>query len=119
MALLKEMKSRRAGFDQLSERVEIVDKFKTIYSSLYNSATIEAEMVTLFKKVGQLIAPDSLAKVARLNGGVVKLAVSKLRLKKSNVSTQFTPDIFSCIQELAGSWQYYTMSPCLLFPAPS
>ena len=101
-ALLKEMKVVKKGGGGPAElpdtvggangEAEIVDKFKTIYSALYNSAATEAEMATLFRKVGQLISPDSLAEVSRLNGGVVKLAVSKLRPQKSDVSTQFTSD---------------------------
>ena len=49
-------------------------------------------MAALFRKIEQVITPESLEEVARLNGSVVKLAVSQLKPHKSDVSSTFTSD---------------------------
>ena len=100
--LLKEMKSVRAGKvgqSELPETVagvngqeEIVEKFKEVYSLLYNSAESEDEMSELFARVSSLITADCLGEVGRVTGAKVKEAVSLLKPNKTDVSGGFTSD---------------------------
>ena len=80
-------------------------------------------MATLFRSVEQLINPGSLEEVARVTGSVVKLAVSKLKPQKSDVSSSFTSDallhapdiLFDQLATIFRSWLTHGhITPCLL-----
>ena len=101
--LLKEMKTlRNSGNGSQADlpdtvagangEVEVVEKFKEVYSALYNSADTEAEMADLMNKVSDIISPNSSEEVSRITGHEVKAAVSQLQPKKSDVSGGFTSD---------------------------
>ena len=100
--LLKEMKSVRGGNvgqAELPETVaggngeeEIVEKFREVYSSLYNSAETDKEMEDLKTRVASLVRADSVGEVGRVTGAKVKEAVSLLKPRKMDVSGGFTSD---------------------------
>ena len=121
--LLKEMKALRSGGfaaePDLPDTVagangqeEIVEKFKEVYSALYNSASSEAEMPELVTKVAELIRPESSDEVSKVTGYEVKKAVSQLKSKKGDVSGSFTSDalihapdeLFDILASIFRSW---------------
>ena len=101
-ALLHEMKQIRKGGGGPAElpdtvagangKEEIVEKFRMIYSGLYNSASTEAEMEVLHAKVKGMITPESVHQVSRITGSVVKAAVCSMKARKSDVSGCYTSD---------------------------
>ena len=101
-ALLHEMKLIRKGGGgpaDLPDTVagangehEIVDKFRLVYSGLYNSASTEDEMTILHDKVDKLITAESVQHVARVTGDIVKKAVCSMKPRKSDVSGCYTTD---------------------------
>ena len=101
-ALLHEMKMIRKGGGgpaDLPDTVagangehEIVDKFRLVYSGLYNSASTEDEMKILHDKVDKLITAESVQHVARVTGDIVKKAVCSMKPRKSDVSGCYTTD---------------------------
>ena len=102
MDLLQEMKVIRGGGGSKAElpdtvagangEEEIVEKFKEVYSTLYNSAGSQAEMGDLKCIVEQLIHSGSLAEVDKVSGNKVKEAVGKMKARKGDVSGGFTSD---------------------------
>ena len=123
--LLSEMKKIRkggGGATELPDTVggangesEIVEKFKLVYSSLYNSASSEDEMKVLFDKVHKLITPESVQHVARVTGSIVKEAVCSMKPRKSYVSGTFTSDIlFEQLSVVVRCWLTHgKITPCL------
>ena len=101
-ALLKEMKKIRKGGGgppDLPDTVagangeeEIVEKFRFVYSSLYNSANSDEEMQLLHDQVQKLITPESVHEVCKVTGSVVKEAVCSMKPRKTDVSACFTTD---------------------------
>ena len=71
---------------------EIVNKFKMVYETLYNSANTQAEITQLLGKVDGLITQDSLQEVHKVTAAKVKEAAISLKPKKSDVSGSFTSD---------------------------
>ena len=71
---------------------EIVDKFKEVYSSLYNSAESQAEISDLMERIIGQIDQDSMGEVQRVTGAKVKEAVGLMKPKKGDVSGSFTSD---------------------------
>ena len=120
--LLREMKAARggkAGVSELPETVEdangeeeIVNKFRGVYSSLYNSSETEAEMSDLMVKVSLLIGAESVDEVRKVTGAKVKEAVSHLKSQKSDITGGFTseclihaPDIlYDYLASIFRSW---------------
>ena len=100
--LLKEMKRVRSGGCSKAElpdnvaggdgEEEIVDKFREVYSALYNSAGSQAEMLDLKQKVKELIGAESVAEVARVTGQIVKEAACSMKPGKGDVSGGFSSD---------------------------
>ena len=78
--------------DDANGEEEIVEKFKEVYSNLYNSAGSQNEMTDLKSKVAQLIQSSSLAEVNKISGVKVKEAVGKMKPLKGDVSGGFTSD---------------------------
>ena len=131
--LLKEMKAVRGGkvgVSELPETVEgangeeeIVEKFRGVYSSLYNSSETETEMSDLMIKVSSLIGNESVEEVRRVNGAKVKEAVSHLKPQKSDFSGGFTSDgllyapdiLYDYLASIFRSWLMHgTVTPSLL-----
>ena len=132
-ALLHEMKQIKrggGGVPDLPDSVggangdlEIVEKFRQVYSNLYNSASSEAEMALLHDRVQLLVAPQSVHEVARVTGMVVKEAVCAMKPRKSDVSTCFTTDallhapdiLFEQLAAIYRSWiTHGKITPALL-----
>ena len=136
-SLMSEMKKIRHGGTggpaELPENVagangedEIVDKFKEVYSVLYNSAGSEDEMKGLLKRVEALIARDSLSakhSVSKVTASVVKEACCKMKPRKGDVSGGFTSDallnapniLFEQLAVVFQSWLLHgTVTPSLL-----
>ena len=100
--LLKEMKAIKGGNlcqTELPDTVggangqeEVVEKFKEVYSLLYNSAESESEICDLMAKVTYLIQADSLGEIKRVTAERVKEAVGLLKPRKGDVSGGFTSD---------------------------
>ena len=100
--LLAEMKKIRRGTKAAGElpdcvegasgEEEIVDKFKEVYSNLYNSAGTEDEMNELRTRLSQFINRDSVCEVTKLTGGKVKEAVHLMKSGKGDVSGSFSSD---------------------------
>ena len=92
MDLLQEMKNIRKGGKSSADlpdnvagangEEEIVEKFRLVYSGLYNSASTEEEMKILHEKVNRLITPESVQQVARVTGHIVKEAVCSMKPRK-------------------------------------
>ena len=131
--LLKEMKRIKGGgfySNELPDSVagangeeEVVEKFKEVYSSLYNSAETNVEMANLAKKVTSLIKNDSLNEVKKVTGAKVKEAVTLMKPFKSDVSKGFTSDalingpqlLFDLLASVFRSWIYHgTVTKSLL-----
>ena len=101
-ALLSEMRKIRKGGGGPPElpdtvagangELEIVEKFRLVYSGLYNLSSTEAEMANLHKKISKLINPESVHQVNRITRNVVKQAVSTMRPRKCDVSSWYTSD---------------------------
>ena len=101
-ALLKEMKLVKKGGGGPAElpdvvggangEDQIVEKFRTIYSGLYNSAGTAEEMAALHEKVKMLINPNSVKEVHRVTGTIVKEAMCKMKPHKSDVTSSYTSD---------------------------
>ena len=102
MDLLKEMKNIKGGnklMQDLPDVVEgecgedqIVDKFKEVYASLYNSAETNEEMKDIKSKIATLIKSDSVHEVRKVTGMKVKEAVCLMKDAKSDISGGFTSD---------------------------
>ena len=71
---------------------EIADKFREVYSTLYNSAGTQGEMTFLKAKVSELIKLSSVSEVMKVTGAKVKEAVGKMKPYKGDVSGGFTSD---------------------------
>ena len=101
--LLKEMKRVRSGGgggqDELPENVEgcntedeIVNRFRTVYSTLYNCADTKPGMEELKAKIKGMITPESVAEANKVTSDTVKKVVKSLKSRKSDISGGFTSD---------------------------
>ena len=100
--LLKEMKNIKSGTggsQELPDNVEgasgeeeIADKFREVYSALYNSSGSQDGMAVLREHVQGLIGPESVAQVSKVTGQAVKKAAVLLKPQKSDISGGFTSD---------------------------
>ena len=131
--LLKEMKTIKSGSgncEELPDSVggadteeDIVDKFREVYSTLYNSSGSKEGMAQLKQQVQGLIGPGSVAEVSKLTGKTVKEAAALLRPQKSDVSGGFTSDallhspdiLFEMLAAVFQGWVLHgTVTPTLL-----
>ena len=69
-----------------------MDKFREVYSTLYNSSGSQGAMEQLRQHVQSLIGPGSMAQVAKLTGQAVKEAAGLLKPGKTDVSGGFSSD---------------------------
>ena len=102
MDLLKEMKAVKSGGggqEELPDEVEgacgeeeIVEKFREVYSTLYNSSGSQDGMDQLREQLNNLICQQSIGEVAKLTGQAVKEAAGLLKPKKTDISGGFTSD---------------------------
>ena len=103
--LMKEMRRVTVGKDHCDEYTEeldgvlgendVLDKFKEVYESLYNSSGCENGMRTLEEKVSALLkSQNSVAEIEKLTSSVVKEAVCHMKSSKMDVSGGFSSDCF-------------------------
>ena len=100
--LLKEMKKIKGSKkDQgdlpdsvggVSGEEHIVEKFKEVYSALYNSSESNADLIKLKDKLREEISADSVEEVHKITGQAVKEAACRMKPRKSDVSTSYTSD---------------------------
>ena len=94
---------------------EVVEKFREVYSTLYNSADSNAEMADLLTRVTLIIRSESEAEVKKVNGNKVKEAVGLLKPCKGDVSGGFTSDalinapdiLYDQLALIFQSWLYH------------
>ena len=106
MELLKEMRKLRAGNDGIAElpdnvagadgEDEIVEKFREVYSALYNSSSTADEVEVIRNKVRELVTNDSIQEVARINGKTVKAAAGLMKAGKTDISEGYRSDAILC-----------------------
>ena len=100
MDLLKEMKQVKSGsgdhvdlpddVEGANGEEEIVERFREVYETLYNSSGSQDGMAQLREHIQSLIGPQSLEDVQKLTGSAVKKAACLLKPKKTDVSGGFT-----------------------------
>ena len=71
---------------------EIVEQFREVYSTLYNSWESKEEMNVIKEKLKQMINEDSLGEVNKITGSVVKQAACQMKPNKGDVSGGYTSD---------------------------
>ena len=101
--LLKEMKKIRAKKKQaqtIPDNVEgaegideVLNKFKEVYQTLYNSAESANEMNDLKMKLKEMIGPDCISEVNKVTGSIVKEACKRMKPGKNDVTDGFTSDV--------------------------
>ena len=120
--LINEMKKIKGGKKEnldLPETVEdasgeasIVDKFREVYQTLYNSWDTSEEMKEIKAELFDKISKASVAEANKVTGRVVKAAACTMKAGKSDVSESYTsdcilnaPDIFfDLIAQVFRSW---------------
>ena len=101
--LLKEMKkvkgSKSTG-QTMPEEIEgetdpasILEKFREVYESLYNSADTSAAMAVIKEKLRTMITHDSTVHVNKITADVVKQACAKMKPGKLDVSGGYSSDV--------------------------
>ena len=101
--LLKEMKKIRGnnkGNENLPDNVEgaegqeeVVEKFREVYETLYNSAESSASVQLIKERLANTIGPESLLEVNKVTGEMVKKAATRIKPGKSDVSGAYTSDV--------------------------
>ena len=132
--LLKEMKAIRKNQSPANSELPdnvggadgeqaIAEMFRNSYEELFNSASSVPEMEELKTTLNNKIGPQAKEEVVKINGRVVKEAIDKLKLKKTDVSGSFVsdalkgaPDImFDQLSTVFRSWLYHgTITKSLL-----
>ena len=101
IALMEELrkslkgKSEQQVPDSLEGKVtheDILEKFKECYEQLYNSASTDLAMNTIKEKLEQLITTASMEDVSLVTGKIVKLACSRMKPGKVDVTESYTSD---------------------------
>ena len=100
--LLSEMKKVRSGGggrEELPENVagadseeEIVDRFRTVYSTLYNCADTKPGMEDLKSRIKDMITTEAIHDVNKVTSEVVKKVVLSMKARKSDISGGYTSD---------------------------
>ena len=127
---MKKVRLEDGGQAELPDKVAgaegetaIVEKFREVYSSLYNSAGSTHEVQLIKDKLGQLINQDSLQEVMKITGERVKEAAGLLKCGKGDVSEGYASDailngpdpLFEQLAAVFRSWCVYgTVTPLLL-----
>jgi hypothetical protein len=103
-ALLQEMRkvmgSKHAA-QELPDSLEgavghenILEKFRQLYSALYNSAGTEVQMTDLKKLVESMVDCTAETEVGKITGEVVRKAAGRMKPAKIDVSQGYTSDVF-------------------------
>ena len=131
--LLQEMKTIKKGGRDKVEMTDsvagcegeqnIAEKFKESYEALFNSAPTGEEMAELKTKLENLVAAADTEEVSKVTGGVVKQAVIRMKLRKTDVSGSFVSDslkyapdlLYDQLASVFRSWLIHgTVTPSLL-----
>ena len=71
---------------------QVVEEFRKVYSTLYNSEDTTEEILKLVEVLREDINQDSIKHVDKITGNVVKEAAARMKPNKSDVSKGFTSD---------------------------
>ena len=92
-------KGRHAGNCELPDTVgvavgeeSIAEMFKEAYEKLYNSAPSEEEMTEIKKNLENMIGAAAKEDVSELTGDLVREAVGRLKLNKTDVTGSYVSD---------------------------
>ena len=120
--LVQEMKRVRAGKGCDAElpgnvagangEEEIVEKFKEVYSQLYNSSGSASEVTIIKDRIKNMINEGSIMEVAKITGENVKEAVGLMKRGKTDVTGGYSSDailngpdiLFTTIAAAFKSW---------------
>ena len=72
----------------------ILDRFRECYQDLYNSAGTEEAMGVIKEKLKGMISANSNEEVGKINGDVVKLACTRMKPGKVDVTGAYSSDVF-------------------------
>ena len=133
MELIKEMRKVKRGCDVVTELPDIVsgvegeenivERFRAVYSTLYNSASTAGEVDIIKEKLGTLINGNSMEEVRKITGIKVKEAAELLKPGKGDLSEGFSSDallngpdiLFDKLAAVFQSWCVHgTVTPTLL-----
>ena len=108
---------------------QVVEEFRKVYSTLYNSEDTTEEILKLVEVLREEITQDSIKHVEKITGNVVKEAAARMKPNKSDVSKGFTsdailnaPDVFfDLISMVFRSWLVHgtvtlSMLSCAFLP---
>ena len=97
--LMKRVKNGCGGRDKFPQVVkgadsdeDMVDRFRTVYSTLYTCADTKSGMDMLAEKIKWIITFRDMDEVNKISSSAVKQAVSQLKARKSNISGGYTFD---------------------------
>ena len=102
---------------------EIVEKFREVYSALYNSACTAGEVQQIKERLGELINQDSMDEVMKISGESVKAAAGLMKSGKADVTGGYSSDailngpdeLFEQLAAVFRSWCVHGMvTPTLL-----
>ena len=101
MAAMKEIKGGKQKGQSIPECIEgetdpdnILDKFRSVYELLYNSAGTAEAMKEIKNKVKQnIVGNEATEEINKVTAKVVQDACSKMRFGKSDVSGSFTSEV--------------------------
>ena len=79
--------------DGESDPDQILDKFKSVYEELYNSAESINAMTVIKEKLKDTISQENLVEVNKITGNIVKEACTKMKPGKIDVSGGFSSDV--------------------------
>ena len=71
----------------------ILEKFKECYEDLFNSAGTQGAMTKIKERLEELISSNSIHDVEKVTGAVVKLACSRMKPGKMDVSESYSSDV--------------------------
>ena len=123
-------RGRHAGNSDLPDTVggasgedSVAEMFKEAYEKLYNSAPSEEDMTSLKESLENMIGAAAKKELSELTGNVVKEAVGKLKLSKTDVSGSYVSDalkyapdlLYNQLALIFRSWVTHgTVTPSLL-----
>ena len=96
-AVMGSKKTKQEMPDSLEGSVgegEILEKFRDLYSELYNSCSTEGEMKDLLQDLKNHIDCRAEGEVAKMTPQVVKRACNRMKPGRLDVSQSFTSDVF-------------------------
>ena len=133
MELIKEMRRVKKGCNVVTELPDIVggvegeenivERFRTVYRTLYNSASTAVEVDIIKERLGTLITANSMGEVKKITGDKVREAAELLKPGKADVSEGFSSDailngpdiLFDQLAAIFQSWCVHgTVTPTLL-----